>query len=118
MLVKPSVVSQACPKGTNLAELAEVGQETYVKDGKTLSRPVFACVYLAGNPFEGRVFTLEAPADMQVGDVVRVTAGDFALLDVARRGKTIWQNEPISADERQRQAEKAEAQELRRKALR
>ena len=118
MLVKPAVVAQACPKGTNLAELAEVGQETYIKDGKTLSRPVLACVYLAGNPFEGRVFTLKAPADMQVGDVVRVTADALALIDVTRKGKTIWQNEPIAADERQRQAEKAEAQELRRKALR
>ena len=100
MLLIDAIVTQACPKGTDLTEVAQVGEETFPRqDGTTGRKPIYAGVYVAGLPFPPGGRKVEAPLDLQTGDLVRVETVERDVFTVMRKGKAAWKNEALHAAE-------------------
>ncbi len=111
MLLITVKITEACPKGADIAELVEVDKRVVeLSNGAKERRPVWGAVYTHGLPLGENMATVPAPIDLKVADEVRVVAelledadsnGDIhksrEVYDVKRKGEIVWKNEAAVA---------------------
>ena len=109
MLLLDAVITEACPKDTNLAEIVEIDkQRVQLASGGHEMRPVYGGVVVRGLPFGEQSPPVLAPIDLAPGDKLRVIADveTRAVWDVTRKGKVIWENKALKDRDEAAAAEK------------